>query len=82
MNAERARVAGRVRYPLVFGVWRFASGVWGGVPEGHRENSPAFQRRGKFDIARVPKGRLNNPHVMRSEIFVGLNLNRPFGTWN
>ena len=59
MNAERARVAGRVRYPLVFGagVWRFASGVWE-VPEGQYENSPAFQRRGKFDITRVPKGRL------------------------
>ena len=28
MNEERARVAGRVRYPLVFGVWGLAFRVW------------------------------------------------------
>ena len=29
MNEERARVAGRVHYPLVFGVWGLGSGIWG-----------------------------------------------------
>ena len=29
------------------------------------ENSPAFQRRGKFRIAQVPQGRLNGGHVIR-----------------
>jgi len=28
------------------------------------ENSPAFQRRGKFRMAQVPKGRLNGWHVI------------------
>src|SRR5450759_3538191 len=34
-------------------------------PAGMPENSPAFQRRGKFRIAQVPKGRLNGWHVIR-----------------
>jgi len=35
------------------------------IPEGHHENSPAFQRRGKFRMAQVPQGRLNGWHVIR-----------------
>jgi len=42
--------------------WKFGQGF---VPEGHRENSPAFQRRGKFRMAQVPQGRLNGWHAIR-----------------
>src|SRR5665811_2326329 len=34
-------------------------------PGGMPENSPAFQRRGKFRMAQVPQGRLNGWHVIR-----------------
>ena len=34
-------------------------------PAGMPENSPAFQRRGKFRMAQVPQGRLNGWHVIR-----------------
>ena len=35
------------------------------APQGQPDNSPAFQRRVKFGIARVPQGRLNIAHVLR-----------------
>jgi hypothetical protein len=36
------------------------------VPEGHAETSPTFQRwGGTFNVALVPKGRLNGRHVLR-----------------
>jgi len=35
-----------------------------GGSEGTSENSPAFQRREQFGIAKVPQGRLNNRHVL------------------
>ena len=35
---------------------------------------------GQFRIARVPKGRLNERHVLRE--LMGMNFSRPFGTWS
>jgi len=48
-------------------------------PGGTAEKSPTFSTLGgEFHIARVPKGRLNERHVLRE--LVGMNFNRPFGT--
>jgi hypothetical protein len=39
------------------------------VPKGRADNSPRFQRWGEqFHIAKVPKGRLNEGHVLRENI--------------
>src|SRR5438093_13694527 len=50
-------------------------------PGGTAENSPTFSTLGgEFRIARVPKGRLNEQHVLRE--LMGMNFGRPFGTWS
>src|SRR5882672_11708165 len=49
-------------------------------PAGTAENSPAFSTLGgAFRNALVPKGRLNEGHVLRE--LIGLIFSRPFGTW-
>ena len=39
------------------------------VAERRNDNSPAFQRRDKFGIAKVPQGRLNKPMSYISSYF-------------
>lgn len=53
------------------------------VPEGHYENSPAFQGRVRVEIRqRVPKGRLNNlPDKMMWVRSWKASVGRPFGTY-
>src|SRR5439155_17999044 len=53
-----------------------------GVPKGHHENSPAFQRRGKVRMPQVPKGRLEDLNARASEQpepQPSLRDSRPFG---
>src|SRR5205814_363929 len=53
-----------------------------GVPKGHHENSPAFQRRGKVRMPQVPKGRLEDLNARGSEQpepQPSLRDSRPFG---
>jgi len=56
------------------GKWRLA------VAERRDDNSPAFQCRGKFGIAKVPQGRLKTPYRIRRPVFVEMNFSRPGGT--
>jgi hypothetical protein len=50
------------------------------VAERRDDNSPAFQCRDKFGIAKVPQGRLKPPHGIRRPVFVEMNFSRPGGT--
>jgi len=51
------------------------------VAERRDDNSPAFQCRDKFGIAKVPQGRLKKtPQRRRRPVFVEMNFSRPGGT--
>ena len=50
------------------------------VAERLDDNSPAFQCRDKFGIAKVPQGRLKMPYRIRRPVFVEMNFSRPGGT--
>ena len=56
------------------GRWRLV------VAERRNDNSPAFQHRELFGVAKVPQGRLKTPHGIRRPVFVEMNFSRPGGT--
>src|SRR6266498_5098866 len=63
------------------GVWAFCTGG-SDLPEGDLRIARQFTAGFRFDIPRVPKGRLNPSNVMRLFIFQfsWQEFSRPFGT--